>query len=143
MKTERLILSFVALLIGLGVAGAAFYFYQSTKVIKKEDKPKTISILSPTPTPDISGYVLTIDSPKDEEVVSRKTITISGKTASDATVIITTETDEQVISPAKNGNFNTTQTIIDGANILQITAVFPDGGEKHVTKTVCYTSESF
>lgn len=142
MKTERVILSFIALLIGLGVAGGAFYFYQSTKVVRIE-KTKTISFSSPTPSHDTSGYILSLESPKDEEVVDKKTVTIIGKTVSDAIIVITTETDEQVISPARNGDFNTTQTITDGANIIQITAVFPDGGEKRITRTISYTNENF
>jgi len=142
MKAERLILSFIALLIGLGVAGVAFYFYQSTKVIPEEAK-KTANVPTITPTPDVSGYILAIESPKDEEVVSNKTITIMGKTVKDAVVIVATETDEQIITPAQNGNFNTTQTISDGANIIQITAIFPDGGEKRVTRTVSFSSETF
>ncbi len=142
MKAERLILSFIALLIGLGVAGVAFYFYQSTKVIPKSDT-KAAKEPTPTPTPDVSGYILAIDKPKDEEVVSNKTITITGKTAADAVVVVSTETDEQIITPAQNGNFNTTQTISNGANIIQITAIFPDGGEKRVTRTVSFSSESF
>lgn len=142
MKAERLILSFIALLIGLGVAGVAFYFYQSTKVIPQSDT-KAAKGPTVTPTPDVSGYILAIDKPKDEEVVSSKTITITGKTATDAVVVVSTETDEQIITPAQNGNFNTTQTISDGANIIQITAIFPDGGEKRITRTVSVSSESF
>ena len=142
MKTERLILSFIALLIGLGVAGVAFYLYQSTKIIP-QDKNKTISYSTPTPTPDTSGYILSVESPKDEEVVNSKTITITGKTVKDATIIVSTETDEQVLSPAQNGNFNTTQTLENGSNIIHITAVYPDGGEKTVIKTVNFTTESF
>lgn len=142
MKTERVILSFIALLIGLSVAGGAFYLYQSTKVVPTT-KNKTVTVKPPTPTPDTSSYILTIDSPKDEEVVNKKTITIAGKTARDATVIITTENDEQVILPAQNGNFSTTQTISDGGNIIQITAVFPDGNEKTIKRTVSITSENF
>lgn len=142
MKAERLILSFIALLIGLGVAGVAFYFYQSTKVIPQSDT-KAAKAPTVTLTSDVSGYILAIDKPKDEEVVSNKTITIAGKTAADAVVVVSTETDEQIITPAQNGNFNTTQTISDGANIIQITAIFPDGGEKRITRTVSFTSETF
>ncbi|MBI4084819.1 MAG: hypothetical protein HY431_02835 [Candidatus Levybacteria bacterium] len=142
MKAERLILSFIALLIGLGVAGVAFYFYQSTKVIPQKET-NTTQTLKATPTPDTSGYILAVDSPKDEEVVNNKTITIAGKTVKDATIIVTTETDEQIITPAQNGNFSTTQTISNGANIIQITAIFPDGGEKKVIRTVSFSTESF
>ena len=142
MKAERLILSFIAILIGLLVAGVAFYFYQSTKKLKNADT-KTITIkINPSPTPDTSLF-LTIDSPKDEAVFSRKTITISGKTKPDATILISTELSDEVVKPARNGNFSTTQSIGDEASIIEITAFFANGEQKTIRRTVSFTTEEF
>ncbi|HLD01944.1 MAG TPA: hypothetical protein VJC10_03630 [Patescibacteria group bacterium] len=142
MKAERLILSFIAILIGLLVAGVAFYFYQSTKKLKNADT-KTITIkINPSPTPDTSLF-LTIDSPKDEAVFSRKTITISGKTKPDATILISTELSDEVVKPARNGNFSTTLSIGDEASIIEITAFFANGEQKTIRRTVSFTTEEF
>lgn len=141
MKKERFILSLIAILIGLAVAGVAFYLYQMTRVIPDTENKNTPKI-SPTPTPD-SSLILEVDTPKDEEVVTRKTITVSGKTVPDATVIVSSETADEVATPAKNGNFSVTLTIGDGANVILITAIFPDGTEKKITKTVTYSTETF
>lgn len=143
MKAERVILSFVAILVGLIAAGAAFYFYQSTKVIPDKDQaialvPKT----SVSPTPD-NANLLTIDSPKEEEVTNKKTITVSGKTRSDATVIVSTEDVDEVIEPAGNGNFSVNVSIPSGTTIIYITAIFPNGEEQTLTKTVTYSTEEF
>src|SRR5687768_1896876 len=101
MRAERVILSFFAVIIGLVAAGAAFYFYQMTKLVP-EDKTKTGNLnlkISASPTPDIAN-LLSVDTPKDEEVFNKKVITITGKTRSDATIIVTTEDTDQVVKPA-------------------------------------------
>ena len=136
-------LSFVAVIIGLIAAGAAFYLYQMTKVVP--DKDKVISLipkLSVSPTPD-SANLLSVDSPKDEEISAKKTITITGKTRNDATIIVTTEDSDQVVKPASNGNFSITQTIPNGTTLLHITAVFPNGEESTITRSVTFSTENF
>jgi hypothetical protein len=144
MKAERVILSFVAVIIGLIAAGAAFYFYQLTKVVpENQTNPSGVtSKTTLTPTPD-NANLLTVDSPKDEEVFNKKVITITGKTRSDATIIVASEDSDQVVKPASNGNFSITQTILNGTTILYITAVFPNGEEKTITRTVTFSSENF
>jgi hypothetical protein len=142
MKTERLILSFIAVLIGLLVAGAAFYFYQSTKVISTPEKKVVTPKATNTPIPE-SANVLVIDSPKEEEVVDKRIITISGKTTSDAIILVSTESDDQVVKPSANGNFSLSQTIGTGTNIISITAMYPTGEEKTVQRSVTFTTESF
>ena len=142
MKTEKVVLSFIAVLIGLFASGIAFYLYQSTKTIPQSEI-KTISLVSPTPKNEKSNVFLTLNKPKDEEVVSEKTITISGKTTPTATVVIVSEYTEQVITPAKNGDFSTTITLQDKQNYIEIAAIDPSGDEVTVSRTVTYSTESF
>lgn len=142
MKAERIILSLIALFVGLLVAGGAFYIYQMTQQIS-QDKSDTITIKShPTPTPNSNNY-LVIDSPKEEDLTDRKTITVSGKTIPESTIIISTESDDQVVKPTSTGTFNATQTIDDGVNIISITSIFPDGTEKTIKRSITYTTEDF
>lgn len=141
MKTEKIVLSFIAVAIGILVAGAAFYLYQATKTVDLS-KTKTFSLQTPTPSPKPT-IILTVDTPKDEEVFDKKIITILGKTTKDATVIISTQTDDQVVTPAQNGNFSTTAVISDGQNIIEITAVLPNGEEARLTRTVTFSTETF
>jgi hypothetical protein len=143
MKAERVILSFVAVIIGLIAAGGAFYLYQMTKAVP--DKDKALSFLpkvAVSPTPD-KANLLTIDSPKDEEVVSKRVITISGKTRNDATIIVTAEDNDEVVKPASNGNFSITQSIPSGTTIIYITAVYPNGEQETIKKTVTSSTENF
>ena len=142
MKSERIILSLIALFVGLLVAGGAFYIYQMTQQLP-QDKSDTITIKShPTPTPNSNDF-LVIDSPKDEGLIDRKTITVSGKTIPGSTIIVSSESDDQVVKPAPTGTFSVTVTIDTGVNILSITAIFPDGTEKTIMRTITFTTEDF
>jgi len=144
MKAEKIILSFVAVVVGLIAAGVAFYLYQMTKTIPSS-KSQTISIqsqISVSPTPNTQNF-LAIENPKDESVTDTKTITISGKTSPKATIIVSTENIDQVVNAAANGDFTLTIIVGNGTNVIQITAIFADGEEKKVTRTVTYSTESF
>lgn len=141
MKAEKIVIAFIAVSVGILVAGIAFYLYQATKILSPA-KTKIISISSPTSTPTPSIF-LTVDHPRDEEVSDKKTITISGKTDSSATIVISTQSTDQVITPASNGNFSTTLAIDDFENQIEITAIAPNGEEARIVRTVTYSTESF
>ena len=141
MKTEKLILSFIATLLGLGFAGIAFYSFQATKTITPSNT-KTISFVSPTPTSAPSVF-LTVDRPKDEEVVSSKVEIISGKTISNGVVIIITEALEDVITPSNTGDFSTSVNLDEGQNVLEIISIAPNGESITIKKTVTYSQEEF
>jgi hypothetical protein len=141
MKQERVILSFIMVLIGLLVAGAAFYFYQSTKKIS----PSTTNIIvnnTPTPTPEIKAY-LTLNQFSDEQVVSEKTFKINGKTNPNATIILITQSDQQVIKPTSQGDFSTTITLDSGQNIIQIKSILPGGETTGIQRTITYSTQDF
>ncbi len=144
MRAEKVILSFVAIFVGLIAAGIAFYLYQLTRTIPADlslntkNKQHTIA----TPTPDSSSF-LTIDSPHDEEVFDKKLITIRGTTLTGSTVIVSTEDSDEVVTPTKNGSFSLTMTIPNGTSIIEIIAVLPNGEERRAKKTVTYSTESF
>lgn len=140
MKTEKILLSFVAVLIGLIVAGIGFYLYQSTKAIPS-NKLNTVKLTTPTPT--LPTVLLTIESPTDESTTSNKTITVSGKTQPNATILVSTPTGDQVIKPSSLGAYSTTATIIDGENDIHVTAIAPNGTQTEKVVTVTFTTESF
>lgn len=141
MKQERVILSFIMVLIGLVVAGIVFYFYQSTKTI---NSPRTnlINVPTPTPTPKPKIY-LNLTSPSDEEVVNNKTINITGQTNPGATITIVTSSSQQVIEPSSLGNFTTTLTLNDGQNIIKVWALNPNGDTTSLQRTVTYSTDNF
>src|SRR3989344_6505285 len=118
MKKEKLILSFVATLIGLIVAGSIFFFYESSKQIP-ESQMKKVEIHLPSPTPKPSIF-LNIDTPKNQEVSTKKVVTLSGTTSSDATISIMSNNYQDIINPSATGSFSTTLDIADGENFIEI-----------------------
>lgn len=146
MKIEKIILSIVAIIFGLIAAAVAFYLYQMTKTLPAQNtQPLSVkSTSSPTPTPTKeSSNFLTVENPKEESVSGNKTVKISGKTMPDASIVVSTENSDQVVTPASNGDFSLNETLADGTNMIQITAVFSGGEEKKVIRTVTYSKESF
>jgi len=141
MKQERVILSFIMVVIGLLVAGVGFYLYQGAKTVPSSRT--SIQVASPTPTPVSTSVYLNVDNPVDESVVNNKTVTVSGKTTPDATIVIITNSDQTVIAPSGQGDFTTTITIADGANLIRITAFGSDGQSVTVQKTITYSIEDF
>jgi len=141
MKQERVILSFIMVIIGLLVAGVAFYIYQGTKSVPSSKT--AILAPSPTATPITTSVYLNVDSPADESIVNNKTVSVSGKTTPEATIVIMTNSDQKVIEPSGQGDFSTTITITDGANLIRVIAFGSDGQSTIVQKTITYSTEDF
>ena len=147
MKKEKLILSFVAALVGILVAGIAFYFYQSTKEISIPDistSEEEEEESSPTPTPKPKeNDEITISEPNDETIVEKKTITIKGKTTKESIVLISSPSNSVLALASAKGEFSTEFDLEDGVNVIQFTEILPDGKKKSTIRTITYSTESF
>lgn len=143
MKTEKVVISFFAVTIGIIVSALAFYLYQTTKVVPVKQTKTTSISLAPNEKDKTQSFFLTLDNPKEETVSTVKTVTVSGKTSPSATIVILTEYNDQVMQPAKNGNFSTTVNIDDLENYIEILAIAPNGDEIKELRTVTYSSENF
>jgi len=141
MKAERLILSLIAIFVGLLVAGGAFYIFQLTKQVPGGASSITVKARA-TPTPSSTNY-LVIDSPADESISKVKTITIAGKVVPNSTLIISNGVTDQVVNPSSSGNFSVTSSLDEDTTLFYITAIFPDGEEKTLTRTLSFVSEEF
>ena len=140
---EKIILSIVAAFLGLLVAGGAFYIYQMTRTVDEPQNKKVLDAKKvPSPSPASANF-LVIEKPTDESVGSTRTVTVSGKTTPGSTIIVSSEATDQVVKPAEKGDFSLTQQVGDGVNLIRITAIYPNGDEESITKTVTATSEEF
>jgi len=144
MKAEKVILSFVAVFVGLIAAGVAFYLYQSTKLVSTDNtKPSAVQVTK-TPVQQMTNEdTFTLDSPQDEQVFGQKLITIKGTAEKGSTITASTTDSDQVVQPSDNGEFSFTQTIPDGTSIIEFTAIFPDGTQKKIDRTVTFSTENF
>ncbi|MFH1186967.1 MAG: hypothetical protein V1697_02200 [Candidatus Levyibacteriota bacterium] len=141
MKKERTVLALLAIIIGLIFAGVAFYFSQHAKILpESESNPILVKAVSPTPKPTI---FLSINEPSDEKITDKKVVKISGKTEKNATIIILTKSDFDIIRPSSTGDFSTTVNISSGVNTIRITAIAPNGEEQTVKRTISFTTEEF
>lgn len=141
MKREKLILLLIAVIVGLIVAGGAFYLYQSTKEIPGT-KIKKISVLEPTPTPKPSVFI-SLNTPANESVSSKALITVSGKTVPNSRFTIITPVDQSAGISSADGDFSTTVTLDSDQNIVRITVIAPNGETTTLTRTVTYSTENF
>ena len=143
MKAEKVILSFVAVFVGLIAAGVAFYLYQSTKVLPFNQTKPSATQVSKAPTPVSASDVFTVDSPTDQEVFSKQLISIKGTAVKGAIITVSTDDNDQVVQPADNGDYTLTQTIPQGTSLMEFTVIFPDGTEKKIDRTVTFSTENF
>lgn len=142
MAKEKVLLSTAAVLVGLLVAAVAFYLYQGTRGISTQNPGSEVSILKPSSTPK-PKVLLVLNQPEDESIADTRVVKVSGKTEPDATIVVTTDTDEDVITPTSTGDFSTTVTIDNGGNIIKVTAIGKNGDTNSISRTVSYTTESF
>ncbi len=141
MRKEKIILSTAAVLIGILVAVGLFFFYQSTRQLRST-QIKKITIETPTPS-QAGGMFLSIDSPKDEEVVSNREIKVSGKTVPNANIVILGGSFEEAAQANKDGDFSTSITLSANENILEISAIAPNGESAKAVRVVTYSTENF
>jgi len=141
MKTERIVLSVIAILIGLFVAGIVFYFFQMAST-KPATKKQTNTPL-PSPTPSAQEPNISITSPEDEIIVDTKSVKLEGKAPVGTTVVISMENGQNVVVPDSQGNFSDTVSLEDGVNLIHITAIHPNGKSESIVRTVSYSTETF
>lgn len=143
MRKEQIVISFIAVAIGIVVSATAYFFYQNSKNNKLKET-KVVSEIDTTPTkkPEEKS-ILSVDTPKDEDVVTSKTVSVSGKTVPSAIVAIQTAINDQVITPSANGSFSVTVDLDSGVNEITFTAIDEDGTQSVVRRTVTYSKEEF
>lgn len=103
-------------------------------------KPQNLFSNGPVTTPP-KTLRLDLDQPADDSLTFTPSIIISGQTAPGVNILITTDTDDLVITSKADGSFSTVLNLDEGVN--RITAVVFDatGDSKSATRTVYYSKE--
>lgn len=137
---ERIVIVFIAVALGLFVTTVGFLLYQQTKVLPKGTgvNPGVIKQLD-----DKSGIYLTIEQPENETLTDKRTVIIAGKTNPENTIIASTNQEDIVALPSKDGSFSISITIDTGANKLVTRAINPKAEEKIDTRVITYSQEEF
>lgn len=92
----------------------------------------TSAKLSPVPT--VSEIPLTVSSPTNGATVKKSILTVSGKTAPRAEVMVN---EAEIVADAK-GNFSVKVTLDEGENIILVTANDAEGNFAEQELTVTY-----
>jgi len=138
---ERVIIVFIAVAIGLLITTLVYFLYQQTKTIPQKPSSSFVS-LQATPAPKNTEY-LVIDTPADESISDRRAIQVKGKTASQNTIVVSTNQEDVVAQPTSDGNFSVTITIDAGANKIVTRSISPTGNKAIDTRVVTFSTEEF
>lgn len=87
----------------------------------------------PAPAP-AAGIALEVKEPKDESILSSSPARVSGVTALDAIVSV----NGNIVEVGDNGTFNTSVNLLEGPNLLEVTASDYQGNRVSRTITVIY-----
>lgn len=138
---ERLVIVFIAIAVGLIITTLLFFLYQQTKTIPQKVS-NTLIAGNPTPTPQDSTY-LTVEQPQDESLSDKRSIQVKGKTNPDNIIIVSTNQEDIVAAPTRDGKFAVTITIDAGSNTLITRAIAKNGEEKVDVRTITFSTEEF
>lgn len=143
---ERIVIVIIAIGLGLFLTTIGFLIYQSTKF-----KPAKTETTETQPTGTLAGVTdapkedtgLTITEPKDEAVLDKRTVKVTGSTDPSYTVVISSNQEDVVATPDSKGKFTASVTIDAGTNELITKAIKPDGTEIKDTRVITYSTEEF
>ena len=143
---ERIVIVFIATILGLLLTTAGYFIYQTaisySEESKKDDNP--INLGGKTETQEKEELeALTVTEPKNEEVLDKRTINVKGRTYAENTVIVSTNSEDTVGTPAKDGKFSISVTIDTGVNKITTRSVSPEGEEIIDERIVTYSTEEF
>lgn len=142
---EKVVIIFIALVLGLFVTTIVFYIYESTKTPPKtkEETKKRTTQNTPTPTLAVEKLFLTIDEPQNEALIDKKTIQVKGKTNPKNIIIISSNVEDTSADVDSQGSFSTDLQIDSGPDTITIRAIAPNGEETTDTRLVTFSQEEF
>lgn len=143
---ERIVIVIIATLLGLLLTTAGYFIYQAAVSYQQEAGQENTPIdLTDQEKKDNTAdpESLTVNTPKDEEVLDTRTIEVKGRTFAENTVVVSTNTEDVVGTPSRDGNFSVTVTIDAGVNKIVTRSIAPDGEEYIDTRIVTYSTEEF
>ncbi|MBI2405831.1 hypothetical protein HYV21_02155 [Candidatus Microgenomates bacterium] len=135
MRKEVLIAILLGATLGLAIA---FGVYRANLALRSTP---TTTQATPAPTSAPSSSTLTITQPEDEALVDTDSITVEGKTAPNATVVITSPVDEVTALADNSGTFRAEVKLEPGANALLVTSFGEDNNSVEKELTITYSTE--
>ncbi len=139
MKKEVILAISIGFALGLIITFGIWTANQSFKNLP-QPSPKASVAPSPTPTNQQPTNQLTISTPDDESLVSTGTVTLSGTTTPNATLLIVSENGEQTANANASGAFSLDVDLITGFNTITVYSYSTDGKEASKSLTITYST---
>ena len=144
MNKDAILATIIGFFIGLAITGLILvgpkllsglpkFSFKFPSMNQSQTKPK------PTPT-KTAAFTVTIDSPQPESIESETDLLVSGTTGAGATVVIQSNSSDDVVAVKKDGKYAGKVTLVEGKNEVSVTSYL---NHQTATKTVSvyYTSE--
>lgn len=135
LSTKAFVISHAIILL------AGLLFFAGLYYILYQDKFSAQDLNYNPVTKEPVSLFLEISNPEDEALVYEDNILISGKTGSDLTVIISSNSNDAGLQSGKDGQFSKVLSLDKGVNIIEITAFDSEGNSKTVVKSVYFSEE--
>lgn len=103
--------------------------------------PKENLISSIPVTSEPVSLTLTVTNPNDNSLIFNEDLLISGRASNSSVIIITSEEEDLVIYPKKDGSFSLTYKLTPGINDLTIGAFDETGNNKQEKRTIYFSKE--
>ena len=134
-KAMKILFSIIILAV-LGVGG----YFGYNQFINHPDTPIVLNLPSSV-SPRVPGFDLQINNPDDELLVFSKSLTVSGQTSPNATVMFTNGDSDSAVSASSSGSFTQVLNLNPGLNTITINAFDSIGEAKTVTRTVYFSED--
>ena len=131
-----IIISLIILVLGLATLGGLYYFLNFQNSTSKPYSSRGGPLTS-APT----SISLDLSSPNDDLLSFNSEVLFSGKTSSNSTVLISSQSQDLIAETKNDGSFSKTVSLVEGANIFKITVFDPTGDQKSVERSIYYSKE--
>lgn len=84
---------------------------------------------------------LELEQPLDATLTSQSSITVSGKTSPNTTVVVVNNQDIKIIDSQLDGSFSTVMHLDEGVNNIEVAIFSADGDQKQIDAQVFFSKE--
>lgn len=142
MKKEVILAITIGFALGLVITFGIWTANRSLKGLPGSTQATPVSVAAtPSTTSDQSQSVsLSLSSPADEALVDTNKIEVSGTTQANATVVVLSEDDQQIVTADKEGKFLVKVGLIGGFNVIRVVVYDNEGHSTQQSVTVTYST---
>ncbi len=146
MNKDALLATAIGFVVGLFITGMLLVGPKLSAFLPKITLPSFSLPQSKTPEtanqPTANTPSFAIDSPLPDSIESEPTILVSGTATAGATIIIQTDSDDEVVLAKEDGKYAGKIALAEGKNDITVTG-YSKGAQETRSVTVFYTPEEF